>query len=451
MMKSIINHYMLQIYIIMFITLVLAADSISPISLSQTDVHPYATVHNTAAQNPAADDVTYHQGDVLVGLINVYLIFWEPTGNVSPRYNQIIEDFFKVVGNTPLYHSLSQYHDAAGRSPTGSQLASSWIDRRPFPKIPVPGAAIEDEVRHAESVKGWSGNLHNFFLVFDEKVQEDIPDACAYHGFFGSGETKTVYARIPNPASLQGCAFPPEYKSPNHDHDADSAINVASHEFLEAVASPSAAGWYAGQAAEIADKCVSNYGYITADGSNVNWNGHRFIIQGEWSNYLHGCTLNGTDKILYYVLTNRNSGKVLTVENLSPKDGTPMLQWDNTPPNNPQWVFANVKGSEYFKIAFRNGGGLLSVPNKSTSNGTPLLQKDDVGTSDQQWKVVQVSDNSEYVKIVNCWNHKVLSIQNQSLDRGALTIQEDDSGLPSQQWLLTSSASLLEADSHSHE
>lgn len=58
--------------------------------------------------------------------------------------------------------------------------------------------------------------------------------------------------------------------------------------------------------------------------------------------------------------------------------------------------------------------------------------------SPSQWKVVQVSDNSEYVKIVNCWNHKVLSIQNQSLDRGALTIQEDDSGLPSQQWLMTS-------------
>jgi hypothetical protein len=85
---------MLKMYIIMFITLVLAADSISPISLSQADAHPYAIAHNTAAQDPAADDVTYHQGDVLVGLVNVYLIFWEPTRNVLPRYNQVSDIFF---------------------------------------------------------------------------------------------------------------------------------------------------------------------------------------------------------------------------------------------------------------------------------------------------------------------------------------------------------------------
>jgi hypothetical protein len=198
MMRSIIRHFTLQMHVIVFITLVLAAAFISSIPFSQADVHAYAIVHNTAAQNPAADDVTYHQGDVLVGLINVYLIFWEPTRNVSPRYNQLIEDFIKVVGNTSLYHNLSQYHDAAGRRPTGSRLAGTWIDRRPFPKIPVPGAAIEDEVRHAQSVKGWSSNLHNFFLVFNEKVSEET-SGCAYHGFFGSGQTKTIYARIPPP------------------------------------------------------------------------------------------------------------------------------------------------------------------------------------------------------------------------------------------------------------
>lgn len=435
MIRSIIRHFTLQMHVIMFITLVLAADSTSPISLRQADVHPYATVHKAATPNPTADDVTYHQGDVLIGLINVYLIFWEPTGNVSPQYNQLIEDFFTVVGNTPLYRSLSQYSDAAGRRPTGSRLAGTWIDRQPFPKIPVPGAAIEDEIRHAQSVKGWSSNLQNFFLVFNEKVSEET-SGCAYHGFFGSSETKTIYARIPHPASI-GCEPAPGYKSPNHDVAADAAINYASHELLEGVASPSAAGWYAGQADEIGDKCASVQGHLAADGSNVNWGGHRFRIQGEWSNLLHGCTLNGKDKITVYVLTNHNSGKVLTVENLSTNDGTPILQWDNTPPGNPLWVFTHVNGSKCFKISLSDHEGLLSVPSKNTSNGTPLLQKNDVGTSNQQWQVVQVSSNSQYVKIVNCWNHKVLSIQNQSLDRGVPAIQEDDSGKPSQQWLMT--------------
>jgi hypothetical protein len=435
MRKSVIRHFILQSRVIVFITLVLAENSISPILLSQADVHAYTTVHNTATTNLATDNVIYHHGDVLVGLINVYLIFWEPTGNVPPQYNQLIQDFFKVVGNSPLYHSLSQYHDAAGRRPTGSRLAGSWIDSQPFPNIPVTQTAIEDEVRHAQSVKGWSGNLHNLFIVLDEKVQEDIGDACGNHGFFGSGKTKTIYARI-----LYACGFPPYYKSPNHNQDADATISIASHELMEAITSPSAAGWFAGQADEIGDKCAYNYGYITADGSNVNWNGHRFLIQGEWSNHLHSCTLNGKDKIIRYVLTNHNSGKVLTVENLSPNDGTPILQWDNTPPNNPQWIFAKVEGSKCFKISLTGQNSLLSVPNKSTSNGTPLLQKDDVGTSDQQWQVVRMSSNSQYVKIVNCWNHQVLSIQNQSLDSGALAIQEDDLGTPSQQWLMTPSA-----------
>lgn len=170
MMKSIFACYTLQMLVIIVALVPTRYFASAVVSKPQYSMNTTArnAASNTGIAADTSNDVTYHQGDVLVGTINIYLIFWEPIGNVSPRYNQVIENFFKIVGNTPLYHSLSQYHDSAGRAPSGSHLAGSWTDHRPFLTIPVSGANIEDEIRHAQYEKNWSGNLHNFFIVFDE-------------------------------------------------------------------------------------------------------------------------------------------------------------------------------------------------------------------------------------------------------------------------------------------
>jgi hypothetical protein len=87
-------------------------------------------------------------------------------------------------------------------------------------------------------------------------------------------------------------------KSPNNNVDADIEVSVTSHEQFEAVtdAIPPPAGpqppvtaWTDPQGYEIGDKCAYTYGAVAADGSNLNLNGHPYIIQLEWSNAISGC------------------------------------------------------------------------------------------------------------------------------------------------------------------
>jgi hypothetical protein len=87
---------------------------------------------------------------------------------------------------------------------------------------------------------------------------------------------------------LRACGVP---ASPNADMDADSTINVTSHEHMEAVTDPMLNAWYDPSGFEIADKCAWNFGALDKAGgqANLQLNGHFYIIQQEWSNASAAC------------------------------------------------------------------------------------------------------------------------------------------------------------------
>jgi Phosphate-induced protein 1 conserved region len=96
---------------------------------------------------------------------------------------------------------------------------------------------------------------------------------------------------MPYTATLaEGCMTK---QSPNNDYDADSTINVTSHEQMEAVTDPLINAWYDANQYEIGDKCAWNFGSVSLNGgkANVEWNGHYYLVQQEWSNARKGCTL----------------------------------------------------------------------------------------------------------------------------------------------------------------
>jgi len=232
----------------------------------------------------------------MVGTATAYAIFWEPTGSfVSSRYNSLILQYFADIGGSKLYRNDTQYKNSANIAPSGAVLGGSWVDTNAYPSGTLSDTQIQAEVTHAQSVKGWSSSLNNVFFVFTAKGENICIDSstcfgstfCAYHGNFGN----TLYAAMPYTGTyLANCGVP---HSPNADLDADSTINVTSHEQNEAATDPLGTAWYDPAGNEIGDKCAWNFGPINTAGGDVTWNGHSYEVQKEWDNKVKGCVLSG--------------------------------------------------------------------------------------------------------------------------------------------------------------
>ena len=233
----------------------------------------------------------------MVNTANAYAIFWEPTGSyVSPTYNSLILRYFGDVGSSRLYHNNTQYTQSGGGFPSSAVLASSWVDTAAYPGSTLSDAQVQREVTHAQAVNHWSSSIHNIFFVFTARGENicsgnscSFTSFCAYHGAFGSS---TIYAAMPyTGTNLSACGVS---TSPNHDFDADSTINVTSHEQIEAATDPLLNAWYDLAGYEIGDKCAWIFGPTNSNGGDVTWNGHTYEVQKEWDNYLsRGCVLSG--------------------------------------------------------------------------------------------------------------------------------------------------------------
>lgn len=83
-------------------------------------------------------NVLYHGGPVMAGEMQVYAIFWEPSGSfVSSKFNMLIKRYFRDVGDSGMYADNKQYTDRSGQAPTGAELAGAFVDRSPYPSTPM--------------------------------------------------------------------------------------------------------------------------------------------------------------------------------------------------------------------------------------------------------------------------------------------------------------------------
>lgn len=290
------------------IALILAVGTLFPLrtqamtARSQT-VHdgngtPVSHIHYVRPANyniaSVGENLSYGGGPVMGGTAQVYAIFWEPTGSsVSANYNSLILRYFGDVGGTGLYANNTQYTDSTGAAPSNATLAGSWVDTSAYPSTTLQDSDVQNEVTNAQNANGWTSDTTHIFFVFtaqNETIcvgsQCSFTTFCGYHNYFG---TNTIYAVIPYIGGVQGCTTP---SSPNND-DADSAINVVSHEQMEAATDPLLNAWTDSSGQEIGDKCNFTFGTTASDGSDVNWNGDPYIVQEEWDNAQNGCAISG--------------------------------------------------------------------------------------------------------------------------------------------------------------
>ncbi len=249
------------------------------------------------SRTSTANNLNYSGGPVMGGTTNVYTIFWEPKGSyVSANYNSLILRYFGDVGGSSLYQNNMQYTDLKGNLASNARLAGSWVDTARYPSRTLGDVNIQLEVSHAENVNGWTPGIDNVFFVFTARGENicinrstcSFSTFCAYHSYFGAN---TIYAAMPyTGTNLRACGVS---HSPNNNFDADSTINVTSHEQMEAATDPLFNAWYDRSGNEIGDKCAWIFGSLNAGGGDVTWNRNSYEVQEEWDNTASGCVLSG--------------------------------------------------------------------------------------------------------------------------------------------------------------
>ncbi len=284
----------LMVFGLMLISLFQSAGGQAATSTASPSQHALGIIQHKV--KAPTSNLIYHGGPVMAGASKDYAIFWEPTGSyVSPGYNKLIKRYFGDVGSSGLYHNNTQYTNSKGKFPQSSSLGGAWVDTSAYPGSTLSDAQIQQEATKAITKNGWVANIHNNFFVFTAKSENictsfgcSFTQWCAYHGNFG----KTIYDAMPYVGtSLSTCWT--GGKSPNNNVDADAVINVTSHEQMEAATDPHLNAWYDSSGSEIGDLCAWTFGHVNADGSNVTWNGHEYIVQQEWDNHSSSCVLTG--------------------------------------------------------------------------------------------------------------------------------------------------------------
>jgi hypothetical protein len=246
-----------------------------------------------------------------------YAIYWLPAGfTTSANYSSVINGFLDNVAHdsgssSNVYFSDTQYSDGSGNIAYSSAFAGSIVDTNPFPangchdratSICLSDGQLRQEVDAVVTANGWPRGLGTIFFIFTPKNVGScfgsscaFTSFCAYHSSFDSGTGVTLYANQPYAAFVQSACG--SGQSPNND-DADSTINVASHEHNESITDPLGNAWYDRQGAENGDKCAWNFGTTLGGTSGQKYNqvinGGTYYLQQEWSNHSSGCVLTGT-------------------------------------------------------------------------------------------------------------------------------------------------------------
>ena len=284
--------------------------------------HPHVlkTKYYRAGHDFGGLPLEYHNGPVMRATSTSYAIFWLPATlqdgtptSVSTTYISLISRYFGDIGGSGLYNTATQYSDSGGSIVNSSTPGGVWVDTSAYPASDCQDSStpancmsdtqFQNEVAKAMQINGWNGGLNNLFYVFTPAGEGSCFDTsssacaftqyCAYHSYFQtSAGQNVIYANMPyTGTALNGCGVS---DSPNNDLDADSTINVLSHEQMEAVTDPLLNAWYDAQSNEIGDKCAWTFGNINLDGNlaNAQWHNNFYLVQQEWSNADSGCVIS---------------------------------------------------------------------------------------------------------------------------------------------------------------
>jgi hypothetical protein len=160
---------------------------------------------------------------------------------------------------------------------------------------------LQTEIQSVIAANGWKPDLSTEFFMFTPKGVGSCAGSacafsyyCAYHSQIGTSSSAVLYANMPYVMTVPSACGSGE--SPNGS-DADSTINVVSHEHNETITDPLGTAWFDNSGNEDGDKCAWNFGSPTGGTGGAEYNqtinGRHYYLQQEWSNASSGCVLTG--------------------------------------------------------------------------------------------------------------------------------------------------------------
>jgi len=239
-----------------------------------------STLHNRSR-------ITYHNGPVMPGTSNVYLIWYGNwTGNTAMS---IITDLVLNLGFSNYFLINAQYKDAAGAGPNSGLIYSGAIA-----DSYSRGAALSDPDIAAVVMS----HIASGALPLDPAgiyVVLGAADVTATSGFctqycgqhnattFNGSQVKYIFVgntdRCPSACS-------PQAVGPNDNAGADGMANALVNELSSTVTDPTLTAWFDREGFENADKCAWSFGttYAAPNGAQANLHlGTRdFLLQRNW-------------------------------------------------------------------------------------------------------------------------------------------------------------------------
>ncbi|MGW7816893.1 RICIN domain-containing protein [Streptomyces puniciscabiei] len=145
------------------------------------------------------------------------------------------------------------------------------------------------------------------------------------------------------------------------------------------------------------------------------------------------------DPKTWYVLVNRNSGKVLDDRAYATNDGAAVVQWARHGGANQQWRFIDA-GDGYYRLQNRNSGKVLDDLGWSKTAGSDIVQWSDRNGSNQQFRLAESSDG--YLRLINRFSGMAVEVRNAAKADGGDVVQYGDWGGANQQWQLVPAGSV---------
>jgi hypothetical protein len=241
----------------------------------------------------------------------VFVIFWGKKWTVAPGSElrtQLLK-FYEGLSGSAYQSILTQYFDATGRI-SSSVIVTSYTDETVSAPTSVNDAALQGEVSSAVSVKKWTREFNDQFVVIPApgSTYESGFDTgfCGYHGVTTTGESSyTFVPYIGEEPFNSGCiGF-------DAKHNADNVTSmVTAHEYAESATDPTPVGtnatWQTSNEYEIGDICASGDDELP----NGSW------AQGLWDDHQSACSLSDKEPPHVYAVTNLTSNRSYTEADL---------------------------------------------------------------------------------------------------------------------------------------
>jgi hypothetical protein len=281
----------------------------APAEYSVHELNPYddsvpkaGNSHPSGQSRPSSNGISYHNGPVMLGTVNVYFIWY---GNWSGNSAlNILPDLASHIGGSSYFNINTTYYNGAQVHVSNSVKYGGYVNRSAYLGTSLSDSQIQTIVQDAINGANGTGSLPAdsngvYFVLTSADVTESSGFCTQYCGWHTHGTiagTDIKYAFIGNPDRCPSACEAQSGSSPNGNTGADGMASIIAHELEESVTDPDLNAWYDSRGEENADKCAWTFGTtFIANGAyaNMQLGSRYYLIQRNWVNANGGyCSLS---------------------------------------------------------------------------------------------------------------------------------------------------------------